>query len=60
MKRISKRDVVTADDKPELQEPATKLDKTWDGMNSHEKLPEHIKGNKHKVHNLTNKNKVKP
>jgi hypothetical protein len=60
MKRISFRDVLAVEDKPELQEPATKLDKTWDGMNIHEKLPDHLKSNKNKVHNLTNKNKVKP
>ncbi len=44
-----------AEDKPELQEPTTK-ERTWDGMNLHDQLPDEQKTGK-KLHNLTNKNK---
>lgn len=47
-----------AEDKPELQEPTTK-ERSWDGMHNYNSLPDEKKQGE-KLHNLTNKNKVKP
>jgi hypothetical protein len=57
MNRISIRHKISnkAEDKPELQEPTTK-ERTWDGMNNYDQLPEEKKTSK-KLHNLTNRNK---